>query len=53
MKRKILNDKRGIIQITYNTGEVLQHFYKSLKELKEFKSSVDAESFKIIKPLEI
>lgn len=44
-----MNDKRGIIEITYNTGEVLQHYYRTLKE---FKSSIDAETFKIIKPLE-
>lgn len=45
-------DYRGIVEITYTTGEVIQHFYKSMKELKEYKSGGEIESYRIIKPLE-
>jgi len=46
------HDYRGIIEITYTTGETMQHFYRSMKELKEWKSSIELESYRIIKPLE-
>lgn len=49
MAKKVI--EYGIIEITYNTGETLQHFYRSMKELKEWKSSGDLESYRIIRPL--
>lgn len=50
-KQKQKHDYRGIIEITYNTGETLQHFYRSMKELKEWKGHGDLESYRIIRPL--
>lgn len=41
----------GIIEITYNTGETNQVIYRSMKELKEWKSAIDLESYRIIRPL--
>lgn len=39
MKR---NDKRGIVEITYNNGEVLQHFYKSFRKIMRINSVNDS-----------
>lgn len=42
---------RGIIEILYNDGVLLRHYYRSIKELKEFKNGGEVVSYKIIKPL--
>lgn len=49
MAKKVIES--GIIEITYTTGETLQHFYKSMKELKEFKGHGELKSYQIIRPL--
>lgn len=49
MAKKVI--EYGIIEITYTTGETLQHIYRSMKELKEWKEHIELKSYRIIRPL--